>query len=398
MAVSFALDWTAGDLPATTIELAKKALIEKGILPSYPKEGNELWWIKRANNWNQVCHGGMIAASIVIAEKDPQLAARTISRALDNMHYALEEYLPDGVYPEGSTYWTYGSSFSVLTAAMFESAFGTDFGLSAYPAFIESAAFKVLSVAPSGWYYNFADCGEKRNDNGDLALAWFAAKTGNNAYFEEDRFLTPAKEMNELDRYGGAALVWLAQFKGKNKLAVPKAWKGDGSNPVVIFQGGEDDPHQYYFGGKGGRGTVNHGNMDAGSFIFELNGIRWVIDPGNQPYHALEKTGFDLWSNCQDCQRWILLTKNNFGHSTLSVNEQLHVVDGLATITEFKVGEKPEVTFDLTATFAGQLKSAQRRFVKDSPTSLSIEDQIVISAETKISHLAADYPSNCGSY
>ena len=104
MAVAFAVDWVGEDLPATTVDKAKTALIELGIMPSYNEEGN-VGWINGNNNWNQVCHGGMIAASIVIAEKDPQLAAKTISRALDGMPHALEEYGPDGVYPEGSTYW-----------------------------------------------------------------------------------------------------------------------------------------------------------------------------------------------------------------------------------------------------------------------------------------------------
>ncbi|MCK5470334.1 MAG: heparinase II/III family protein, partial [Cyclobacteriaceae bacterium] len=134
----------------------------------------------------------------------------------------------------------------------------------------------------------------------------------------------------------------------------------------------------------GGRGTVNHGNMDAGSFIFELNGVRWVIDPGKQSYGLLERAGFDLWGRCQECDRWKLITKNNFGHSTISVNNALHIVDGLAKIADFKNGDKPEATFDMTPVFAGQLKSAKRRFVKDGPTSLIIEDQIEISEETKM--------------
>ncbi|MEQ8878468.1 MAG: hypothetical protein RLQ12_02500, partial [Cyclobacteriaceae bacterium] len=78
MAVAFAVDWVGKDLPATTVEKAKTALIELGIMPSYNEEGN-VGWINGNNNWNQVCHGGMIAASIVIAEKDPELAAKTIS-------------------------------------------------------------------------------------------------------------------------------------------------------------------------------------------------------------------------------------------------------------------------------------------------------------------------------
>lgn len=383
-AVAFALDWTAGDLPKTTRELAKKALIEKGIKPSWPENGENPGWAYGSNNWNQVCNGGMIAASIAVAESEPALAAKTIHRALDGLPHSLVEYGPDGVYPEGSTYWGYGTSFSVTTAAMLESAFGHDFGHWEYPAFKESAVFRVLMNTPSGMYYNFADCGTERSENGDIVLAWFGAKSGNPVFFEKERFLRPAEEMGKLSRLAGAAMAWLSQYEKKDTEKMPTAWKGEGANPVVVFTGGENDSHNYYFGGKGGRGMVNHGNMDGGSFIFELNGVRWVIDPGNQSYHELEKTGFDLWGRCQDCERWTLLTKNNFGHSTISVNNELHNTEGLVTITDFKKGEIPEATFNMTATLGDLVKSASRKFVKDSPTSIVIEDVIEKSDKTEL--------------
>ncbi len=384
MAVAIGLDWTAGDLPKATIELAERALIDKGIKPSWPENGKNPGWAYGGNNWNQVCNGGMIAASIAIAEREPELAAKTIWRALDGLPRSLKAYMPDGVYPEGSTYWSYGTSFSVVTVAMLESAFGTDFGHSDYPGFTESAVFRVLMNAPSGWYYNFADCGDKRGVQGDATLAWFAAKTGNASFFEKERFLLPAEEMGKLSRLDGAALVWIAQYEEKEEKKVPTAWKGDGANPVVILTGDEGDDRGYYFGGKGGRGTVNHGNMDGGSFVFELNGVRWAVDPGNQGYHELERTGFNLWSSCQECERWTLLTKNNFGHSTLTVDDKLHVVNGLATIIDFKDGAQPEATVDLTATFKGQLNKAHRKFTKDSPESLIIEDDIETTDSTKL--------------
>jgi len=56
---------------------------------------------------------------------------------------------------------------------------------------------------------------------------------------------------------------------------------------------------------------------------------------------------------------------------------------GLATITGFKEGNRPEATLDLTPTFAGQLKSASRRFVKDGNASLLIEDKIETSDATQ---------------
>ncbi|MGB3780885.1 MAG: heparinase II/III family protein [Tunicatimonas sp.] len=380
LAVALAIDWAGDDLPKATVVTAKDALINKGIMPSYTPEGSRVRWITGTNNWNQVCHGGMIAASIAVAELNPELAARTISRALDNMPHALAEYGPDGVYPEGSTYWGYGTSFSVLTSSLLETAFGTDFGLAAYPAFLESATFRKLSIAPSGWYYNFADCGDQRSENGDVTLAWFATKTGNDAYFEKERFLRPPEEMGELARYAGAGLVWLAQFEPQRTDALPLAWKGDGANPIVVFR---DPARQYYFGGKGGRGTVNHGNMDAGSFVFELDGVRWVIDPGNQNYNDLEQTGFNLWGSCQDCERWTLLTKNNYGHSTLTVNNALHVADGFAPISEFKDGDQPEATVELSEAFGGKLKSATRRFVKENDHALLIEDTFTPSDSTQ---------------
>ena len=398
MALAFALDWTAGDLPQATIDKAIQAIIDKGIMPSYEtdKRSNN-WWIKSNNNWNQVCNGGMIAGSIAIAEINPELAAKTIKRSLDGLPHALDEYRPDGVYPEGSTYWGYGTSFSVVTNAMLESAFGTDFGLGDYPGFKDSAYFRLLMNAPSGWYYNYADCGDKRNSNPDVTLAWFASKTGDELFFERSRFLNPPssykmkkntmqtapQKIGRLRRLNGAGLVWVSQYQKQKESELPTSWKGGGTNPIAVFTGGSNDPYTYYLGCKGGSGTVNHGNMDAGSFIFEINGVRWVTDPGNQPYHDLEKTGFDLWNKSQDSQRWTLLNKGNFGHSTITINNQLHKVDGKATIVDFKQGDTPEVTFDLTPVFEGFLKTSKRKFTKETNTSLIIDDSVEINESTE---------------
>ena len=384
MALAFALDWTAGDLPKSTIDKAIKAIIDKGIMPSYETDKrSNIWWIDGNNNWNQVCNGGMIAGSIAIAEVNSELAAKTIKRSLSGIPHALDEYKPDGVYPEGSTYWGYGTAFSVVTNAMLESSFGTDFGLGDYPGFKDSAVFRLLMNAPSDWYYNYADCGDKRTDNPDVTLAWFASKSGDELLFERNRFMQSPEKIGRLRRLNGAGLVWVAQYEKQNESELPKSWKGEGANPIAVFTGGSNDPYSYYLGCKGGSGTVNHGNMDAGSFIFEINGERWVTDPGNQAYHDLEKTGFDLWNKAQDSQRWTLLNKGNYGHSTITINNQLHKVDGKATIVDFRQGEKPEVTFDLTPVFEGVLKSSKRKFTKESPTSLLIDDLIEINESTE---------------
>jgi hypothetical protein len=386
MAVSLALDWTIDNLPESTIKEAKKALMGKGIYPSWKEYGADMrnaWWIDHYNNWNQVCNGGMIAASIAIADDDPQLAAKTIKRALDGIPNVLvENYYPDGVCPEGVMYWDYTTSYALLTLSMLETAFGSDFGYRKYPGFMESAVFKVMgSNAPSGWLYNYGDCKDKPQIDGDILLAWFGQETGKNMFYEKEKFMKNPEEIR-LSYLTGASLAWICRYNEKSDKEPPSTWIGKGRSPVAFFTG-KGENSDYYFAAKGGCGAVSHGNMDAGSFIFELNGVRWSIDPGSQSYMIGEQ-GFDLWRQCQECERWELLTKNNHGHSTITVDDKRHIVDGYAIVERSKAGKNPSVTFDLRPTFKGQLESASRKFTKDTERSLLIEDEIKANEKTKL--------------
>jgi hypothetical protein len=379
LAVALAVDWVGDFLPKTTVQLAKKALIEKGILPSYNEGGVRMFWISGNNNWNAVCHGGMIAASLVIADVDPALAAKTISRALEKLPNSLKEYAPDGIYPEGPTYWGYGTSYTVVASNTLSTALGNDFGISASPGFMESVNFILHATAPSGDFFNFADSGDKKSGTLSVLMSWFAANTGDGLYFDRSFFENP----KDAGRFAGPGLVWLTQFNQKKVSDLPVSWHGNGVNPVAVFRGGKNDPHQFYLGVKGGKAQLSHGNMDAGTFVFDLDGVRWVLDPGNQSYYPLNKIGFNLAGHCQDCPRWTLLTKKNQGHSTITVNDERFDVSGQATITGFKEGAQPEVSIDMTDLYFGNIVSLQRRFVKENQRSILVEDRFEINDSTK---------------
>ena len=378
MAVSLSLDWTLDNLPPTTIAAAKRALIEKGIKPSWEEHDGDMryaWWVDHYNNWNQVCNGGLIAASIAIADVDPQLAANTIRRAMDGIPYVLaENYAPDGACPEGVMYWQYTTSYALLTLSILETSFGSDFGYRDYPGFLRSADFKLMcSGLPTGGFYNFADCRDGRGDGGDMVLAWFAAQTGKRMYYEKEKFLAPASDLQP-SYLSGAFLSWMSRYEETCDAPAPKNYIGKGLSPVVVFRD-YGDKDSFYLGAKGGCGAVSHGHMDAGSFVFELDGVRWSVDPGIQSYRIGEQ-GFDLWKQHQESERWELLALNNLGHSTLTVDNKLHVVDGYATIIRSDLAERPSVTFDLGPTFEGQLASASRTFTRTGARSLRIEDQL----------------------
>ena len=375
MAVALALDWTAGDLPDESFSTVQTALIEKGL-----RTHNGNTHIRGGtNNWNQVCNGGMIAAALAVAEAEPELAARAIRRALDAIPKALVQYGPDGAYPEGSTYWGYGTMYTAMTSSILTTALGTDFGIFDYPGLAQSATYRIVMNAPSGLYYNYGDCGDRRGRDGDVTLAWFASKTGDGTFHERERFLLPPKKIGKLDRHIGFGMVWLSQFEETKESEVPGVYHARGVNPVAVFQGSDG----YYLGAKGGHAAISHGSMDGGAFIFELNGVRWAIEMGNQSYHEIEATGFRLWGKEQDDERWTLLSKNNLGHSTITINGAHHNVDGEAPLLYCNEGPTPEASFDMTKTFGDLVTRATRTVTKDGETSFVITDAIVESEKTE---------------
>ena len=153
---------------------------------------------------------------------------------------------------------------------------------------------------------------------------------------------------------------------------------------MVVIRDRLNTEDAFFLAAKGGRAADNHGNMDAGSFVFELNGIRWSVDPGNQDYNTLEQLmGGGLWNSAQVSPRWSLLTKHSSGHSTLAVNGKMHLVDARATLIRREMrGERPEFTFDLTDLFGSKLQGAERTFTRLSATRLGIRDEVVFSPET----------------
>jgi hypothetical protein len=164
----------------------------------------------------------------------------------------------------------------------------------------------------------------------------------------------------------------------------PDTWWGGGLEPVAVLRDRKNDPDAFFLAAKGGMAGDNHGNMDAGSFIFELDGIRWSEDPGNQDYNSLEQImGEGLWEMDQDSERWTLLTKSNFGHSTLTVNGKPHLVDGRAPLVCSDVRASGGFyTFDLSPLFGDQIESAFRTFSREG-RSLIICDELVPSGLTE---------------
>lgn len=375
-AVALGFDWTYDFLSASTRARVSEVLYEKAVLPALGDHD----WVTTDNNWNQVCHAGSVAAALAVADAHPAEAVRVVNRALRNAHFALDPYAPHGVYPEGPSYWAYGTGFSVMQIEVLRSALGEDFGLTQYPGFLASATWLALAEAPSGMTHNFGDCSERLGGSSAELRAWFAAETRNAALVDSTAVLDSYASGERGSRMAALALLWVARYlQTEGYEALPKRWVGMGPSPVAYVQ--QVGERGYYLAVKGGRGSINHGNLDAGSFVFEVDGVRWGIDPGNQSYHPLEAAGVDLWNRDQHSQRWSLLSKSNFGHSTLSVDDALHRVAGFAALRQDTLSGVISVSLD--SVFEGQLAGARRTYAPLGEAGLLVTDSLVVLPGTR---------------
>ena len=375
-ALAIGYDWLYPKLSETSRRTIRTAILEKGLKPSFGKEHDAI--LNAPTNWNQVCHCGMAYGALAGAETEPDLARRTIERAVEKVRIPMRHYAPDGAYPEGYAYWEYGTSFNVLLISAMENAFGTDFGLCDAPGFLESGKFMLHMVTPQLRSFCYSDCS---TDAGLLpALFWFYRKTGDASILCNQGWLLQAdSRKNHLqDRLLPLLFVW-GQGASLDKPTVPETlyWKGGGDNPVFLMRSGWNDPDALYVGVKMGTPGASHAHMDVGSFIFEADGVRWAIDMGGEDYDRLEKRGVDLWNGAQGSQRWEVFRYNNKAHNTLTFNDKPQSIKGKVQIKDWRDSTRLRyVAMDLTPVYEGQVRYAERAVAMVDDSYAVIEDRV----------------------
>ena len=374
-ALALGYDWLFDALPATTRTTLRQAILEKGIKPGLSSSNT---WQKATMNWNQVCFGGLTLGALAIADENPEVAREVLTLARKNISNGLKPYVPDGIYPEGPGYWSYGTTYSVLMISALETALGTNWDLPASPGFLASATSLVQQIGPTGRTFNFSDSGE--GGQFEPALFWFAQKLHSPELVYLQNQLLQAhlarsgKEKNP-DRFYPFLAIWIDGLP-KNippPTRLPLAWHGDGPNPVGVFRSSWTDTNALFLAFKGGSANINHAHMDAGSFVFDVNGVRWASDLGAQNYYSIESKGWALFNRKQDSDRWRVYRVNNFSHNTLTLGGKLHNANGDARITEFN---DTSATVNLSEIFASQAGSVTRKFSMVGNRAISIRDDI----------------------
>jgi len=354
LALAAGYDWLYADLDAQTRETVSAAILEKGLLTSQKHTG----WVKASNNWGQVCHAGMMAGAFALMDRQPDLAAEIVHRAITHLPLSMRAYDPNGSYPEGPGYWSYGTDFNVLALSLLDGILKSDFGLTNLPCFWATADYPDTVTGPSDMTFNYADGGMGRST--DCATWWFAKRLNRPdllAYFEADAFTRYCSERKPFssgghgDRLFAFTFFWLRPVDPNARPQAPLQWTSAGKVPVAIHRSSWDNAEAVFVGLKAGSPSGPHGHMDAGSFVLDAHGVRWAYDLGAESYHRIESRKMDLWNSKQDSDRWRVFRLSSFSHNTLVIDGQLQFAKGTAKILSFRGAPAPQTVLDLSAVY-----------------------------------------------
>ena len=380
-ALAIGYDWLFDQLDKASRVEIRQAIVNKGV--NLPFTTRHKGWVRARNNWGQVCHGGLTAGALAILEDEPELTAKTVHSALQNVTYSMAAYAPKGSYPEGPGYWNYGTIYNVMLIGMLESALGNDHGLSKAPGFNETGQYLSLAGGPSGLFFNYADGGATRGPS--AALFWFASRYNRPDWLlgEHDRLRATLAELISSDgrswsgRFLPMTLLWMKGETGGTEYKMPLHWLSKGETPIAVHRSSWTDPEAVFVGFKAGSPSANHGQMDTGSFVLDSEGLRWAVDLGAEGYHGIESRGMNLWSRSQNSDRWTIFRQQNHGHNTLVIDDQLQVAKGHSKIVKFSNDpDSPYSIADLTPVYAGQAKTIWRGVALLPSGEVLIQDEL----------------------
>ena len=374
------LDWLYDELTPAERDQITRAIVANALQPSLKVLEGKGAWVDAVSNWNQVCHAGLTIAALAIANREPELARTIVTRAIRNLPRAGTGYAPDGVYPEGPSYWIYGTSFHILLVEALRSALGDTFGLDRLPGFLESAEFNNQMVAPSGEDFNFSDY-HRENLNEPIML-WFAREL-------RDRHVA-RDELAKLDlpveagaapafavsRHQAFGLLWWSPTLPVSPKTPPLHWTASGMLPLAVMRSAWSDPRATYLAIKGGTATHSHAHMDIGSFVLEANGVRWAVDLGTEDYNQMRAGKITLWNYAQESSWWSVFRVGPEGHNVLRFDGRRQLVTGRAEITSLPPdhGTVGDIV-DLTPLYADRAARVTRTVRLHPGRSVSLVDE-----------------------
>lgn len=266
-----------------------------------------LWWLKTTNNWNAVCHFGVVSAALTIEED-----AVKRNEILDGMDQYLPAFITgftdDGYCTEGMGYWNYGFGEFTMLAEVVRRATG---GASDW---LDSEKVVAIALYPFHFelvdqtYPTFADgvIGTRPNP---VLLDYLADRMeAVNAVHQERSGI----EAMGLAQYVTWGLAEDAPVITTEVDATDRRRDGFPEAGLVILRPGESEV-RLSIAAKTGHNAEHHNHNDVGAIVVAVDKTHLVLDPGGEIYT----------SRTFSKDRYVSNVLNSFGHPVPRIGETL---------------------------------------------------------------------------
>lgn len=275
--------------------------------------------VKWTNNWSTVCNGGMTAMALAFAnvEHDEYDFRGYSEYLLDCVQYCIPaclkvSYAPDGGYPEGPGYWSYGTTYAAVLFCCLRSATGSTYGYFNCPGFGESFYYIANMASTEGKTWNYHDAGSGRPDSAIyLMYAKLSGDTNIGAY-----------RYNDVTNLSASISYWDLIFYDPDcigdsiSMVLDNCYYGI---KTVTFRSSWSDKNSLFCGLHGGDNDASHGQLDLGNFILEYNGTRFFMDLGSDEYNLMGYVENTVTYFTMPYRMWYYRMRAE-GHNTLVVN------------------------------------------------------------------------------
>jgi len=285
---------------------------------NYLQRHDDFWWTKSTNNWNGVCHQGVLGAALAL-EADPNRLARMLFIAKQYLPIFLSGFKKDGGYGEGPGYWQYGFGWFAMLNEQLETRTRNRLSLfENQPGLAEIARFGPRLALENFQFVNFGDSpragalnpslldylGERLDDDSlrAHALRNYArlSKTG----------LNLNNQRTDLFYLTRLFLRLPPSPLADAPLPMQDVYFRDLGTLVTRFQ--DVNGHLWEFAAKAGHNAEHHNHNDCGTFLLNINGIPLVTEIGQPEYTK------DFFRE----NRYQYLAARTIGHSLPIVNGQ----------------------------------------------------------------------------
>ena len=363
------------ELSPKTQDLIRTKLHER-ILKPYRNmaEGRiaENGWMRRSNNWNAVCHAGVIGTALVELEPREDRAF-FIASAEFYMRFFLGGFGKDGYCSEGVGYWNYGFGNFIMLTEMLRRATDGKLDLLNNPAAQRAALFSRRIEMINGVYPAIADCHPASTPDSQIATYICQRMQLPGCDSGDNVFKRPARNLFATALFASMPeqlpVISNNQFKDESRL---RTWFDDGG--VLICRPGSKTNTQFAVSLKGGHNNEQHNHNDVGSYIVVLGNSVLIADPGAEVYTARTFSS----------KRYDSDVLNSFGHDVpvLAGKLQRKGEQARAKVlkTEFTDGQDT-LSLDIASAYGvPELKKLERTFVYSRANpSLRVTDSVKFS-------------------